>query len=444
MKKKSLFLTVVATLALTAATIAQNVPSYVPTNGLVSWWPFNGNANDESGNGNNGTVNGAALTSDRNGQSSSAYNFNVNNWSFGSGGDNIYIPYSPTFNFPDFTISTWVKRTSAGSSISPQGLTIIRRFQYGYNNPNGESWVLEVGHGTSSSGSILYGTVIEQSPSPSPSFYSQSNQTVPLNQWCNILMTYSQNTINLYINNQLVGTASDPSITINTIGNSGISIGLSEQANGQWAPFDGSIDDIGIWNRALTQQEISTLNNGCQLTVNSQPTGQMININQNAQFAVSGSNTSATYQWQTDLGVGFQNLNSVGQYSGTTNDTLTVSNVMMTNNNQPFRCIVYSGSCSDTSNVAVLTVNNNVGINESSQDNFFSVFPNPAQNIINVKVDSKLIGEVYSIYDNTGRVVMTGKLKSQNIAIDLVNLSGGIFMFFIGENMKQSFKIIKE
>ena len=37
------------------ASLAQ-VPSYVPTNGLQSWYPFNGNANDESGNGNNGTV----------------------------------------------------------------------------------------------------------------------------------------------------------------------------------------------------------------------------------------------------------------------------------------------------------------------------------------------------------------------------------------------------
>jgi hypothetical protein len=37
---------------------AQNVPAFVPTNGLVGWWPFNGNANDESGNGNNGVVNG--------------------------------------------------------------------------------------------------------------------------------------------------------------------------------------------------------------------------------------------------------------------------------------------------------------------------------------------------------------------------------------------------
>jgi hypothetical protein len=55
---------------------AQNVPSYVPTNGLVGWWPFNGNANDESGSGNNGTVYGATLTSDRFGDTSSAYNFN--------------------------------------------------------------------------------------------------------------------------------------------------------------------------------------------------------------------------------------------------------------------------------------------------------------------------------------------------------------------------------
>ncbi len=208
--------------------------------------------------------------------------------------------------------------------------------------------------------------------------------------------------------------------------------------------FNGKLDDIGIWNRALTQQEITNLYNNCQLSVSTQPINQSVNISNNAQFTTAASNPLSTYQWQTDLGVGFQNLNSVGQYSGTGNDTLTIVNTTLSNNNQPFRCIVSSGSCTDTSSAAVLTVNNNVGINETSQENLFSVFPNPAQNIINVKADSKLIGEVYSIYDNTGRVVMTGKLKSQNIAIDLVNLSGGIFMFFIGENMKQSFKIIKE
>ncbi len=73
--------TITIILVFTTTSLFSQVPSYVPTNGLVGWWPFTGNANDESGNGNNGTVNGTTLTTDRNGNSSNAYNFNVNNWS---------------------------------------------------------------------------------------------------------------------------------------------------------------------------------------------------------------------------------------------------------------------------------------------------------------------------------------------------------------------------
>jgi len=64
-----------ASLALSINAFAQ-VPSYVPTNGLVGWWPFNGNANDESGVGNNGFtfgVNTPTLQSDRFGNSNSSY-----------------------------------------------------------------------------------------------------------------------------------------------------------------------------------------------------------------------------------------------------------------------------------------------------------------------------------------------------------------------------------
>ena len=67
--KKILLITIAALPFLVSA---QTISSYVPTNGLVGWWPFNGNANDESGNGNNGNVNGATLTNDRNGASNSA------------------------------------------------------------------------------------------------------------------------------------------------------------------------------------------------------------------------------------------------------------------------------------------------------------------------------------------------------------------------------------
>jgi hypothetical protein len=237
------------------------LPSNVPTSGLVAYYPFNGNANDASGNGNNGTVNGATLTTDRAGLVNQSYYFNVGNWSFGSGGNHIYIPYNQSFNSPEFTVSTWVSRNSNGSTISPQPLAIIRRFQNGYSNPNGETWTLDIDHGTSTFGSVLIGSVIKQSPSPALNIFCRTNQVIPQNQWTNVLMSYSQYTIKIYINGTLVCSKTDSNISMNTIGNSGISIGLSDQANGHWAPFDGKIDDIGIWNRALTQLEITALYN---------------------------------------------------------------------------------------------------------------------------------------------------------------------------------------
>jgi hypothetical protein len=206
----------------------------------------------------------------------------------------------------------------------------------------------------------------------------------------------------------------------------------------------GSLDDIGIWNRALTQQEITNLFNACTLSINTQPANQTININNNVQFIVSSSDPNSTFQWQTDLGVGFQNLNNVGQYNGVTNNSLTVSNVTMTNNNQPFRCIINSGSCSDTSEIAVLTVVNNVGINDVYNSNLFSVYPNPAQHVIHVKADSKLLGSVYTIYDNEGKLVLTGTINFENTSIDLGILSGGTYLLSVGENLKQTFKVIKE
>ncbi|MFN9496226.1 MAG: hypothetical protein ACK570_08680, partial [Bacteroidota bacterium] len=75
---KPLYLTAVALLGLSTLGIAQTVPAYVPTDGLVGWWPFNGNANDESGNENNGVVNGPILSPDRFGISNSSYLFDRN------------------------------------------------------------------------------------------------------------------------------------------------------------------------------------------------------------------------------------------------------------------------------------------------------------------------------------------------------------------------------
>ncbi|MBM3160574.1 MAG: T9SS type A sorting domain-containing protein [Bacteroidetes bacterium] len=411
-------MTAIAILGLATLSMAQ-VPYYVPTNGLVGWWPFNGNANDESGNGNNGTTTGT-FANDR---------YNSPNSAIALSGSQqlITIPGANSFDTDTFTLSFWTLANNYNIHNKIQYGVIGNSLRFSVN------WSL---------------TGLSYSPMTCAGTYAASgNGTslsgVNLNIWHHITYVVQGTTTSFYINGFLIDVqnSASPLTCFSSIMNlyfgGDIGGGIIEY-------YSGLFDDIGFWTIALTSQEIANLFNGCIASVNSQPTNQTININNIAQFVVNSSDPSATYQWQTDLGVGFQNLNSVGQYSGTTNDTLTVSNVTMSNNNQPFRCIVSSGSCSDTSNVAVLTVNNNVGINETIQDKLFSVFPNPARSIINVKADGKLIGSVYSIYDNTGRVVLTGKLNSENSTIELCNLSGGIYMFSVGENMKQTFKVIKE
>jgi len=72
------------------------------SDGLVAYYPFNGNANDESGNGNNGTVNGATLATGRFGIIYSSYSFD--------GNDYIAVADSQTLKLStEFSISVWIK-----------------------------------------------------------------------------------------------------------------------------------------------------------------------------------------------------------------------------------------------------------------------------------------------------------------------------------------------
>ena len=418
MKKKNLLLTAIAIFGLATITMAQ-VPSYVPTTGLVGWWPFTGNAIDSSGNANNGIVNGATLTTDRFGNVNSAFNFDgVNDW--------ININNSNSLNpTSQITISAWVN--TLAYNVSNASMVVNK----GWDQGPGHYDILVFTSNNKSR--FVIGSNI----------YVESNSIININQWTLITVSIDSLTMKIYINGTLENTVlqnNNNSFGTNT---DPLYIGKHDYNNAPYY-FNGKIDDIGIWNRALTQAEITDLYNGCQLSFNAQPNNQTININNNAQFIAGSSDALATYQWQTDLGVGFQNLNNVGQYSGTINDTLTIANTTLSNNNQPFRCIISSGSCTDTSNVAILTVNNNVGINEFTQDNLFSVYPNPAKSQINVKADATLLGSVYTVYDNTGKVVLSGKINSENTVIELVNLSGGVYLLSVGENMKQTFKVIKE
>jgi hypothetical protein len=210
------------------------VPSYVPTNGLVGWWPFNGNANDESGNGNNGTVNGATLTADRFGNAGKAYSFDGVN-------DFIEILHNNIFNLPDsMSFNFWINSNDVNAHQS-----IINKASAGISN----SWIIQLSPGINDLKKIWLNcgglSTITQ----------LSNPTVSQNNiWYNIIVTYDRQNVKFYINGVLDNMYSLNSPTPANTQNIKIG-GLTGEI------FNGEIDDIGIWNRALDSTEVAALYN---------------------------------------------------------------------------------------------------------------------------------------------------------------------------------------
>jgi hypothetical protein len=313
-------------------TNAQPIPSYIPTNGLVGWWPFNGNANDESGNGNHGSTNGASLTTDR---------FNISNQAYGFDGLVDYIDITSTNGLSStqgLSMSLWFLWNGPNGVDNHQYLFLIG------DNPNGGITVTDLGQLAVNVLNCNCPNDIDPVSSISPNF------------WYNVVLTYelSQGLLKMYLNGVLIDSTQENMFSYYTTNNSGDRFG-HYHFNSHY--FNGKLDDAGLWNRALTQQEVSALFTACPLAINIQPNSQTVNLNSNVDFIVAVNDPNASYQWQTDLGSGFQNLSNAGQYSGANNDTLSISNVNLLNNNQLFRCITTAGSCADTSNVAVLNVN---------------------------------------------------------------------------------------
>jgi len=71
------------------------------------------------------------------------------------------------------------------------------------------------------------------------------------------------------------------------------------------------------------------------------------------------------------------------------------------------------------------------------------IYPNPANNILNIKSDSKYIGTKYAIIDNSGKIVLTGLISSNLTRLNTENLSHGIYLLSAGNNIKRKFIISK-
>ena len=394
---------------------AQTVPSYVPTNGLVGWWPFNGNANDESGNGNNFNIYGPSLTSDRFSTPSSAYSFNglqasaeilqltpvpssissAHSTSLWFTTSQFYPNQQPSnpYDFNNFNVQGLI-------SVNPNNWNIGPALSYTLNFDNSK---IETGHWTSSGtgGSIVSASIIST------------------NQWYNLTVVYDGTISTSYLNgNQIMSFNASFSLSNQidlVVG--GLRNGPSMVAMGG---FKGKIDDIGLWSRALNQQEILSLYLGCTDSIMNNPQNFTAYSSTGwANFKCESSDTAATYQWQQSNGAGWSNLSNLGNYSGATSDSLVIIGVTSTMNNYGYRCIV--ASCTtDTSDVAVLTVANGIGLGESSLQKL-TVSPNPTNGL--VSLNAVVLG-TYELLTLEGRILESGTAKKD---YDLTKYPTGVY-----------------
>lgn len=266
------------TLTILAIALTMNAFAQIPTTGLVAHYPFTGNANDISGSGNNGTVTGATLTTDRFGNANFAYLFN---------GSNQWIDVIDSTNLnpsTQLTISVWVE-----SSATQLNAGIIGK----WNNFNGsigdgqEQYViLADGQGMN----FVTKTTIQKTTTEPSVLYNNGN-------WHHFVGVWDGAVMKLYRDNVLVSsiaqTGSIPSFTQK------LEIGRYAGGQGTGANqnyFSGKIDDIRIYNVAVDSTGINALyNEGVCYTNISVTDTLVINTGITGYNPISYSNTIKIY-----------------------------------------------------------------------------------------------------------------------------------------------------
>lgn len=242
MNTKLLLITIA--FAITTQIIVAQIPSNIPKNGLVGYWPFNGNAKDESGNGNDGKVNGATLTTDRFGISNKAYNFSGSDW--------IELNSLSAINASNkLAVSIWVKSTGLNSNSNCNLGCLQYYFSRGFDG--GYGFGLSTFQGNNPHFSVNINGILEWGQQ----VQSPNKTDLPHTQWHHLLMNYDGTSINFYVDG--IPSATTPY---------NMGVGIEKKSNavfgrqfveGSSYYTVGMIDDAAIWNRALTDEEIGNL-----------------------------------------------------------------------------------------------------------------------------------------------------------------------------------------
>jgi len=296
---------VIGILSITTA-LAVQAQTFI-TNGLVAYYPFNGNAIDASGNGNNGTVDGATFTTNRFGQANSAVICN------GNGNDYISTSFTPPSGTSSRTFSVWFNTTSSTQSSNSAATSDGDMLSYGGVN----SYVGDgIDLGIQSDGDLVLGSSycgVATSTTWNDGKWHQFVVVIPTNSSIAQIQLFvdgaPQSNYNYYNPTYLINTAVvNPLIFCKSVRGAGYN-------------YEGIFGGIRIYNRPLTTNEVSqlfsfesapilnvqraiyltssTLLNGSNYQV--QASSDLINwTNQGSTFTATNSNWQSTNYWNVN------------------------------------------------------------------------------------------------------------------------------------------------
>lgn len=213
------------------------IPSYVPADGLVGWWPFTGNAIDSSSFDHDGTVYGATLTTDRFGNANSAYSFDgISNY--------IDLDTAGLSSDPDtFSASAWFY----ANDILPDGLDhwkhgVVLTKRHNMEN----SWAtIEITHDSS---------LVFNVDGPDKANKIGSTDKVVDKKWHHVVVIKQDTNYTIILDGSIEHSGHDAYKHV------GLKENMHVGHHGGWRSFFyGKIDDIGIWKRALTTKEVKKL-----------------------------------------------------------------------------------------------------------------------------------------------------------------------------------------
>lgn len=397
--------------ALSSALYAQTIPAYVSTSNLEGWYPFTSNANNALGNGRNGVVHGATLTTDRFGAVNSAYHFD---------GDTQFIQIDTTFfnvGWSNFTTSCWINSESINNPNNGNNNQCV------LNTKPHNGFAIDFNWHSSNKYSLWSNT---NPAMPNWDIYLNQHMpgTITINNWNHIVAEKRNDTAYLFYVNGVLDTIMHATATASNYYCKMVFGTTDPDATSE--VFWGKLDDYGIWSRALSPCEITRLyRSSAYLYITSQPSNVSTWPTSTVSFSVTDTGSVNTHQWQVNSGSGYSNVGAVPPYSGVTTSTLTITGVSASMHNYKYRCVVArTGGCTDTSAVGKLNVVTS-GVNNVGSGMGISISPNPFNNEIFI---NGIKTPVVELRNNIGQLV---RHISNTNNLSVADLPSGLYFITV-------------